>query len=56
MSTQIKYLKDENGEIFSPIVSSSSVMMRGGVSLEQYTEYTLLYSGNAKKRRQNLIK
>lgn len=55
MSTQIKYLKDENGEIFSPIVSSSSVMM-GGVSLEQYTGYTLLYSGNAKKRRQNLIK
>lgn len=25
-----KYLKDENGKIFSPIVSSSSVYLRGG--------------------------
>lgn len=25
-----KYLKDENNEIFSPITSSESVIMRGG--------------------------
>lgn len=30
MSAKIKYLKDENGDIFSPITSFSSVMMGGG--------------------------
>lgn len=31
---QQKYLKDENNNIISPIVSSSSVMMGGGVSVQ----------------------
>lgn len=35
MSTQIKYLKDENGEVFSPITSSEAVMMRDNTTLKQ---------------------
>ena len=30
MSVQQKYLKDENGNIFSPIVSTDSIYTRGG--------------------------
>lgn len=30
MSVKQKYLKDENGEIFSPITSANSVMLGGG--------------------------
>lgn len=30
MSTKQKYLKDENGNIFSPIVSTDSVITGGG--------------------------
>lgn len=30
MSIQNKYLRDENGEVFYPIVDSSSVVMGGG--------------------------
>lgn len=30
MSTKIKYLKDENGDVFSPIVSLGSVIWEGG--------------------------
>lgn len=46
MSTKMKYLKNENGDIFSPITSSSSVMM-GGVSLEEYSnnKIKLLWDG-----------
>lgn len=31
MSVQQKYLKDENGNIFSPIVSTDSIYTGGGV-------------------------
>lgn len=34
MSVKQKYLKDENGEIFSPITSASSVVLGGGVPLK----------------------
>lgn len=30
MSVKQKYLKDENGEVFSPIVSTDSVITGGG--------------------------
>lgn len=30
MSIKQKYLKDENGEIFSPVVSADSVIVGGG--------------------------
>lgn len=43
MSTQIKYLKDENGEIFSPIVSSSSVMMGGGLPRAIYWIHFIIF-------------
>lgn len=32
-----KYLKDENGEVFSPIVSTSSVYDGGGSTRFKYT-------------------
>lgn len=38
-----KYLKDENGEVFSPIVSASSVMTDRGFSnssIEEIVPYT----------------
>lgn len=31
MSIKQKYLKDENGEIFSPVVSADSIIVGGGV-------------------------
>lgn len=34
MSVKQKYLKDENGEIFSPITSANSVMLGGGELLK----------------------
>ena len=34
MSVKQKYLKDENGEIFSPITSASSVVLGGGGTVE----------------------
>ena len=37
MSTvQSKYLKDENGEVFSPVTSDTSVMLNGGSSLNEF--------------------
>jgi len=33
MSVKQKYLKDENGNIFSPITSADSVILGGGVQL-----------------------
>lgn len=30
MSIKQKYLKDENGEIFSPVVSADSIIVGGG--------------------------
>ena len=35
MSTKIKYLKDENGDVFSPIVSLGSVIWEGGGKLHK---------------------
>lgn len=35
MSTKIKYLKDENGEVFSPIVDSDSIIMRDNSTLKE---------------------
>lgn len=35
MATKIKYLKDENGEVFSPIVDAESVIIRDGTTLEE---------------------
>lgn len=32
MKVNKKYLKDENGNIFSPIISSESVIVGGGLS------------------------
>lgn len=39
MSTQQKYLKDENGEVFSPIVSTNSIYNQDGESLEDFFYY-----------------
>lgn len=36
MSVKQKYLKDENGEVFSPIVSTDSVITGGGVPCQKY--------------------
>lgn len=40
MSIKQKYLKDENGEIFSPVVSADSVIVGGGVSLTESFSYS----------------
>lgn len=48
MSVTQKYLKDENGEIFSPIVSASGVKFEDGSNLEDCgVKYKVLYSGTA---------
>lgn len=39
MSTQQKYLKDKNGEIFSPIVGINSIYNQDGESLENFLYY-----------------
>lgn len=36
--TNNKYLRDENGEIFSPITSAESVIVGGGATLSEYFE------------------
>lgn len=48
MSVKQKYLKDENGEIFSPIVSASGVKFEDGSNLKDCgVKYKVLYSGTA---------
>lgn len=40
-----KYIRDEQGNIISPIVSSKSVIMGGGSSLEEYLKPKVLFWG-----------
>lgn len=54
-----KYLKDENGEIFSPVVSSDSIYMKNNISLntiinEDLIE-TLIYFGTIDMNGDNVV-
>lgn len=41
-----KYLKDKDGNIFSPITSTNSIY-KNNESLDKYLDYELLYEGKA---------
>ena len=38
MSVKQKYLKDENGEVFSPITSADSVIVGGGGTTSRHNK------------------
>lgn len=47
MSVQMKYLQDENGEIFSPVTSSSSIIFSGDTSANSsLMSYRILWEGS----------
>ena len=47
MNVNAKYLKDENGNIISPITSGRTTFMKSGTSIEDgLAEYKILYKGS----------
>ena len=47
MNVNGKYIKDENGNIISPITSSKTTFMQSGNSVEDgLAEYKILYKGS----------
>lgn len=51
MSVKQKYLKDENGEIISPIISANSVIFNDGTNAEDVVpRFKVLFTGNVEIR------